>query len=107
VVGAAAAAGAVAVGTADASTAARNPGSNGPNSERLVLVKGRIHTMDGSGSVVDSVAIEDGKFVEVGRNVSPRGGRVIDLGGRTVVPGIIDNHNHIVLMGNRPGHHTP
>ena len=24
-----------------------------------------------------------------------------------VVPGIIDNHNHIVLMGNRPGHHTP
>ncbi|HET9346565.1 MAG TPA: amidohydrolase family protein, partial [Candidatus Limnocylindrales bacterium] len=25
----------------------------------------------------------------------------------TVVPGIIDNHNHIVLMGNRPGYHTP
>jgi len=24
-----------------------------------------------------------------------------------VVPGIIDNHNHIVLMGNRPGYHTP
>jgi predicted amidohydrolase YtcJ len=32
---------------------------------------------------------------------------VIDLKGRTVVPGIIDNHNHIVLMGNRPGYHTP
>jgi predicted amidohydrolase YtcJ len=29
------------------------------------------------------------------------------LTGRTVVPGIIDNHNHIVLMGNRPGYHTP
>jgi predicted amidohydrolase YtcJ len=27
--------------------------------------------------------------------------------GRTVVPGIIDNHNHIVVMGNRPGYHTP
>ena len=25
----------------------------------------------------------------------------------TVVPGIIDNHNHMVLMGNRPGYHTP
>jgi hypothetical protein len=37
----------------------------------------------------------------------PRGVRVIDLRGRTVVPGIIDNHNHIVLMGNRPGYHTP
>src|SRR6266480_6053893 len=33
--------------------------------------------------------------------------KVIDLRGRTVVPGIIDNHNHIVLMGNRPGFHTP
>src|SRR5690606_6186529 len=33
--------------------------------------------------------------------------RVINLRGRVVVPGIIDNHNHIVLMGNRPGHHTP
>jgi hypothetical protein len=32
---------------------------------------------------------------------------VINLRGRTVVPGIIDNHNHIVLMGNRPGYHTP
>ena len=31
------------------------------------------------------------------------GRRVVDLRGRTVVPGIIDNHNHIVLMGNRPG----
>ena len=33
--------------------------------------------------------------------------RTINLKGRTVVPGIVDNHNHIVLMGNRPGYHTP
>jgi predicted amidohydrolase YtcJ len=31
----------------------------------------------------------------------------VDLRGHTVVPGIIDNHNHLVLMGNRPGYHTP
>ena len=30
--------------------------------------------------------------------------KVINLGGRTVVPGLIDNHNHIVLLGMRPGH---
>ena len=32
--------------------------------------------------------------------------RTIDLEGRTAVPGLIDNHNHIVLLGLRPGHDT-
>jgi predicted amidohydrolase YtcJ len=31
---------------------------------------------------------------------------VVDLHGRTAVPGLIDNHNHIVLLGLRPGHDT-
>ena len=76
----------------------------------LLLVNGRIHTMDGRQRIVSSVAIKDGRFVEVGyshRYHQGSGTRVIDLRGRTVVPGIIDNHNHIVLMGNRPGYHTP
>lgn len=111
VLGAATAAGTVVADAAAAGSGKPGGHGNGPGhsggSERLVLRKGRIHTMDKHGSVVDSVAIEDGRFVEVGRNVPPRGGRVIDLRGRTVVPGIIDNHNHIVLMGNRPGYHTP
>jgi predicted amidohydrolase YtcJ len=53
------------------------------------------------------VAVKDGRFIEIGRD--GRGGpqsRVIDLRGRTVIPGIIDAHNHIVLVGNRPGHHV-
>ena len=76
----------------------------------LLLVNGRIHTMDADNHVVSSVAIKDGRFVEVGYSRQFQPGsrtRVIDLRGRTVVPGIIDNHNHIVLMGNRPGYHTP
>ena len=32
--------------------------------------------------------------------------QVIDLGGRTAVPGLVDNHNHFVLLGLRPGHDT-
>jgi predicted amidohydrolase YtcJ len=67
--------------------------------------------MDAKNSIVSSVVIKDGRFLEVeaGRPNAHAGRktRVIDLGGRTVVPGIIDNHNHIVLMGNRPGFHTP
>src|SRR6267142_2815824 len=76
----------------------------------LILQNGRIHTMDAKNSVVSAVSIKDGRFFEVGSDArSPRGPRtrVVDLRGRTVVPGIIDNHNHMVLMGNRPGYHTP
>jgi predicted amidohydrolase YtcJ len=107
---------AAAVGGATA-TPARATGNPGPGAARpspagsgaVALVNGRIHTMDARGSVASEVLIEDGRFVALGGHVDTRGPgvRVIDLDGRTVVPGIIDNHNHIVLMGNRPGHHTP
>jgi predicted amidohydrolase YtcJ len=33
--------------------------------------------------------------------------KVVNLRGRTVVPGLIGNHNHIVLFGMRPGHDSP
>jgi predicted amidohydrolase YtcJ len=77
----------------------------------VILINGKIHTMDAKNRIASSVAIKDGRFIEVERgrpNVhAGRKTRVVDLRGRTVVPGIIDNHNHIVLMGNRPGFHTP
>ena len=104
--------GAAAAATGTAGAAAADPGTSrgdhgGRHPERLVLTNGRIHTMDAGGRVVSAVAIEDGQFVDVGRATAARGARVVNLRGRTVVPGIIDNHNHIVLMGNRPGFHTP
>jgi predicted amidohydrolase YtcJ len=75
----------------------------------LVLVNGRVHTMDRNNTVASTLTIRNGRFLTVG-GAAPKPGpgvRIIDLRGRTVVPGIIDNHNHIVLMGNRPGYHTP
>src|SRR5881396_1045247 len=81
-----------------------------PKGPDLILWNGKIHTMDGTNRVVSEVAIKDGRFAEVGhgaRDHQGKGTQVINLQGRTVVPGIIDNHNHIVLMGNRPGYHTP
>lgn len=81
---------------------------NGSGDDDLVLHNGKIHTMDGQGTVAKSVTIQNGRIVEVGNGVKSGGkARSINLHGRTVVPGIIDNHNHIVLMGNRPGYHTP
>src|SRR4051812_5964147 len=73
----------------------------------LRLVNGRIHTMDAGNSIVTELVIQDGKFTKVGDAGDARTDactRTIDLGGRTAVPGLIDNHNHIVLLGMRPGH---
>jgi len=79
------------------------------NGSDLIFVNGRIHTMDGSGTIARAATIRDGKFVNVGDGARAQGPgtTTINLRGRTVIPGIIDNHNHIVLMGNRPGYHTP
>ena len=73
----------------------------------LVLVNGRIHTMDDRGSVVSSVAIRGGRFVEVGHGARDlENARVIDLRGKTVVPGLIESHTHFVSLANRPGYHV-
>jgi predicted amidohydrolase YtcJ len=82
-------------------------GGAAAEADDLAFVNGRIHTMDRNNTVVKTVSIRNGRFVAVGDGSPGRAARVIDLKGRTVVPGIIDNHNHIVLMGNRPGYHTP
>lgn len=77
------------------------------DSRDLRLTNGRIHTMDARDSLVSEVTIQDGRFAAVGpaRNLKlDPCTKTINLGGRTVVPGLIDNHNHIVLLGLRPGH---
>jgi predicted amidohydrolase YtcJ len=102
----AAAAVAAALG-APAPAAAHGKGSGRREDERdLVLVNGRIHTMDDRASVVREVRISDGRFVDVGRNVSEGNAKVVDLRGRTVVPGLIESHTHFVSLANRPGYHV-
>jgi predicted amidohydrolase YtcJ len=75
----------------------------------LIFVNGRIHTMDESGTIARAATVRNGRFVSVGNGARAGGPgtSTINLQGRTVIPGIIDNHNHIVLMGNRPGFHAP
>jgi predicted amidohydrolase YtcJ len=77
-------------------------------SRDLRLTNGRIVTMDRRNSIVSEVTIQDGKFDTVGpgaKRLNPCT-KVINLRGRTAVPGLIDNHNHIILLGIRPGHDT-
>jgi len=88
--------------------AAQGGGSpNDNDSDDLVLVNGRIHTMDEKNPVVSAVAIRNGRFVAVGSAAHQYGSaKVINLGGRTVVPGLIESHTHFVSLANRPGYHV-
>lgn len=80
-----------------------------PSGKALRLVNGKIHTMDTKDRIVSSVLIRNGRFGAVGHGSYDGDGdcvREIDLRGRTAVPGIIDSHNHIILLGLRPGRDT-
>jgi predicted amidohydrolase YtcJ len=74
----------------------------------VLLTNGVIHTLDSQSTVVESVRIVGDRIGATGngRLGATRCTQVIDLDGRTAIPGIIDNHNHIVLLGLRPGHDT-
>ncbi len=75
--------------------------------DAILFTKGRIHTMDGSSRIVEEARIENGKFVEVGNRIDRAKAKVINLQGRTVLPGMIEPHVHIVSLANRPGYHQP
>ncbi|HWN12812.1 MAG TPA: amidohydrolase family protein, partial [Candidatus Dormibacteraeota bacterium] len=67
----------------------------------MLLTNGRIHTLDAAGSVVDSLVVRDGRVAFAGRraDVNPAAREdVIDLGGRTVLPGLVDGHGHLMLL---------
>ena len=70
----------------------------------IVLVNGRVLTMDASRPRASAVAITGGRFTDVGdsatiRRLATAGTRVVDLGAKTVVPGFIDTHNHPAVAG--------
>ena len=76
--------------------------------ETLVLTNGRIHTMDDRNTIASTVTIRNGRFVAVGGRAPGAGQNttVIDLKGRTAVPGLVEPHIHTVSLANRPGYHT-
>jgi predicted amidohydrolase YtcJ len=75
-----------------------------PACEPLILVNGSFHTVDKSKPQACAVAIKDGKFLAVGDNDevmrhATAGSQVIDLQGRTVIPGLNDSHLHLIRGG--------
>jgi predicted amidohydrolase YtcJ len=73
-------------------------------SGNLLLLNGRIKTMDRSAPTAEAVAIRDGVVVAVGSNAEARAAaaprsEIIDLAGRTATPGLNDAHAHPMMLG--------
>jgi predicted amidohydrolase YtcJ len=82
-----------------------HPDSRGPTQAAdLILANGRIATQDQRRSFARAVAIKDGRFLAAGAEqdvLKLRGDhtQMIDAGGRTVIPGLIDSHLHLIRGG--------
>ncbi|MFJ2486271.1 amidohydrolase [Pseudomonas sp. NPDC087639] len=70
----------------------------------LVLVNGKIFTADRAQPKVQALAVENGKVLKVGTDAQIKaliepGTKVIDLGGKALMPGLIDSHSHAIFGG--------
>jgi predicted amidohydrolase YtcJ len=75
-----------------------------PTAPDLILTNGRFTTLDRGNPNPEAVAITGGRFSAVGdaRNIVSSAGpgtRIIDLGGRRAIPGLIDSHTHVIRGG--------
>ncbi|MFJ7068548.1 amidohydrolase [Streptomyces sp. NPDC101115] len=75
---------------------------NRPAPADLLLVHGRVHTVDPDLPEAEAFAVRGGRIVWIGADseaeawAGPRT-RVVDAGGRLVLPGFVDAHNHVRL----------
>lgn len=77
------------------------PSVNAQQPPDMILSNGRIVTVDDFFSIEEAVAISGERILAVGSNAEIQamagpGTQSVDLGGRTVIPGLIDNHNHVI-----------
>lgn len=76
----------------------------GAQSADLIVTNARIYTVDQNRPVVEAIAVREGKILAAGpaRLIASLKGpstRILDLNGRTVIPGMIDAHAHLTGLG--------
>lgn len=71
----------------------------------LIIYNARICTMDKCGTVIENgwVSIENGKITGTGAGETKVSSSDIDAGGRLLIPGFIDAHTHLGIVGNALG----
>lgn len=72
----------------------------------VIVLGGRIYTADAARPIVDAIAVRGGRVVFAGdaagaRALAGTSTRVVDLAGRTVIPGMTDAHAHVVGLGDK------
>ncbi|MGB7860271.1 MAG: amidohydrolase family protein, partial [Acidimicrobiia bacterium] len=90
--------------TSTRQSSAETPPTTNPVIEDLadaILHSGQVITVDGDFSIAEAVAIRDGEIVAVGSSsdlleLAGADTTVVDLGGKTVLPGFVDPHTHAV-----------
>lgn len=73
------------------------------NKTDMVFINGKVITMDQANTIAEAIAIKDDLIVGVGdsgsiKTLITKGTEVIDLGGKALLPGFIDSHNHFGQM---------
>ena len=71
----------------------------------IILYNGNVVTVDNKFRVAEAIAIADGRIVEVGSNrkvrkLAEETTTMVDLQGKTVTPGFIDTHPHMIHVGS-------
>jgi predicted amidohydrolase YtcJ len=67
----------------------------------MLLTNARIYTLDDAGTIGDTLVVRDGRVAFVGRRAEVNasvGETVRDLGGRAVLPGLVDAHGHLMHL---------
>lgn len=97
-------AGAVLAGAGPSNAAGAQVTNNVPASAAADLVLANGKFVDGRGVAGSVMSIRNGRIVSVGQNAPASAARTIDLGGRTVIPGLFDAHAHYTRAAVNPGH---
>ncbi|MEY2575065.1 MAG: hypothetical protein QOF80_552 [Verrucomicrobiota bacterium] len=82
------------------------PGVAQPETAQTVFVNGNIYTMNERQPRAEAIAVKGDRIVFVGSNADAKKyqtaeTKMVDLGGKTAVPGLTDSHCHIFGIGER------
>lgn len=74
----------------------------GVNKMKKGYINGKIFTSNSDNQFVESFLVEDGKIIKTGpeKEILPLADEVVDLGGKTIVPGFVDAHMHPLMLAD-------